>query len=209
MKKSLGLRLTARPPHAEPILQVGMRGGDTPPGHLHHPTVDLDPVAVRVEEVEGMASAAAYELVASLGAMHVGTPDDLDPARTHVVEGQEPVFPRVDLEGNVIEAGALAPRGIARRDAGLSGVLRQLEQHDIVVFVVNAHEAHGSPDVGGTPTPRDLETQHLAIEVDGAIDVADLDADVPDAIEMNAHSVSFARRLKHCRLAPAVRHWAA
>jgi hypothetical protein len=26
------------------ILQVGVRGGHTRPGHRHHPTVDLDPV---------------------------------------------------------------------------------------------------------------------------------------------------------------------
>src|SRR5262249_12358103 len=59
------------------ILQVGMRGGHARPGHRHHPTVDLDPVPVRVEEIEGVAPATADEsLLASLGGVHVGTADD-------------------------------------------------------------------------------------------------------------------------------------
>jgi hypothetical protein len=49
-----------------------------------------------------------------------------------------------------------------------------------VVLVVDAHKANEAPEVGRTPTPRYLETQHLAIEVDGAINVADMDANVPN-----------------------------
>src|SRR5712692_4786176 len=110
-----------------------MRGGDARPGHSHHPTVDLDPVPVRVEEVEGVAPATADEtLLASLGGVHVGTTDDLDAARAHMVERQEPVLARVDLEGDVIKARGSADTGVRRCDAYLPHVLRKLEQHDIV-----------------------------------------------------------------------------
>src|SRR5215470_806107 len=163
------------------ILQVGVRGGHARPGHRHHPTVDLDPVPVRVEEIEGVAPATADEsLLASLGGVHVGTTDDIHVARADMVERQEPVLARVDLESDVIEARGSADAGVGRCDACLPHVLRKLEQHHIVVLVVDAHEANGSPEVGRTPTPRYLETQHLAIEVDRAIDIADMDANVPN-----------------------------
>src|ERR1700745_285819 len=69
------------------ILQVGVRGGHARPGHRNHPTVDFDPVPVRVEEVEGVAPATADEtLLASLGGVHVGTTDDIHAARAHMVE---------------------------------------------------------------------------------------------------------------------------
>src|SRR5262249_39319146 len=42
-------------------LQVGVWGGHARPGRGHHPTVDLDPVPVRVAEVEGVAPATADE----------------------------------------------------------------------------------------------------------------------------------------------------
>src|SRR5262245_27034691 len=53
------------------------RGAGRPcSAHRHHPTVDLDPVPVRVEEIEGVAPATADEsLFASLGGVHVGTAD--------------------------------------------------------------------------------------------------------------------------------------
>src|SRR6516225_4628447 len=63
-----------------------------------------------------------------------------------------------------------------------------------MVLVVDAHEADGAPEVGRPPAPGYLESQHLAIKVDGAIDIADLDADVPDPAQMNAHAVLLASR---------------
>src|SRR5262249_20688172 len=94
------------------ILQVGMRGGHARPGHLHHPTVASDPVPVRVEEIEGVAPATADEsLLASLRGVHVGTADDIHAARAHMVERQEPVLARVDLESDVIEARGSADAG--------------------------------------------------------------------------------------------------
>src|SRR5262249_17196241 len=101
----------------------------------------------------------------------VGTTDDIHAARAHMIEGQEPSLARVDLERDVIEAWGSADAGVGRCDACLPHVLRKLEQHHIVVLVVDAHEANGPPEVGRTPTPRYLETQHLAIEVDRAIDI--------------------------------------
>src|SRR5262249_11709376 len=173
--------LEAPPNLSGVILQVGVRGGHAGPGHRHHPTVDLDPVPVRVEEIEGVAPATADEsLFASLGGVHVGTADDIHAARAHMVERQEPVLARVDLESDVIEAGGSADAGVSRCDACLPHIFRKLEQHHVVVLVVDAHEANGAPEVGRTPTPRYLETQHLAIEVDGAIDVVDMDANVPN-----------------------------
>src|SRR6516162_1542799 len=94
-------------------LQVGMRGGHARPGYGHHPAVHLDPVPVRVEEVEGVASAAANEtLLASLGGVHVGSTDDLHSAGAYMVEREQPVLARVDLEGDVIEAWVSADTGI-------------------------------------------------------------------------------------------------
>src|SRR5271166_1562543 len=172
------------------ILQVGVRGGDARPGHGHHPTIDFDPVPVGVKKVEGMTPAAADEpLLASLGRVHVGTTDDLDIARAHVLDRPEPVLARINLEGDVIEARGCADTGVGRRDACLPHVRRKLEQDHIVVLVIDAHEANGSPEVGRTPTPRYLEPQHLAIKVDGPIDVADMDANVPDPAQMNAHAL--------------------
>src|SRR5262249_20381228 len=92
------------------ILQVGVWGGHARPGHGHHPTVDLDPVPVRVEEVESMAPATADEtLLASLGGVHVGTTDDIHAARAHMVERQEPVLARVDLAPCDRSRGTLSP----------------------------------------------------------------------------------------------------
>src|SRR6476660_8340943 len=126
-----------------------MRGGHARPGHGHHPTVELDPVSIRVEEIEGVASAAPNEtLLASLGGVHVGTTDYLHAARAHMVERKEPVLARVDLEGDVIEARGSADTGVARWDACLPHVLRKLEQHHIVMLVVDAHEANGAPELG-------------------------------------------------------------
>src|SRR5262245_32247686 len=165
----------------EPLEAPSNLSSGNPTGRRHHPTVDLDPVPVRVEEIEGVAPATADEsLLASLGGVHVGTTDDIHAARAHMVERQEPVLARVDLESDVIEARGSADAGVGRCDACLPHVLRKLEQHHIVVLVVDAHEANGSPEVGRTPTPRYLETQHLAIEVDRAIDIADMDANVPN-----------------------------
>src|SRR5262245_2914150 len=128
-----------------------------------------------------MAPATADEtLLASLGGVHVGTTDDIHAARAHMVERQEPVLTRVDLESDVIEARGFADARVGRCDTCLPHVLRKLEQHHIVVLVVDAHEANGAPEVGRTPTPRYLETQPLAIEVDRAIDIADMDANVPN-----------------------------
>src|ERR1700730_2929506 len=111
-----------------------------------------------------------------------------------MVERHEPVLPRVDLEGDVIETRRSADTGVSRCHACLPHVLGKLEQHNIVVLVVDAHEANGAPEVGGTPTPRYLETQNLAIKVDGATDIADMYANVADPAEMNAHA--FPLRLK-------------
>src|ERR1700738_3394309 len=113
-----------------------MRGGHARPGHGHHPTVDLDPVPVRVEEVEGVAPATANKtLLASLGGVHVGTTDYLDAARAYMVERQEPVLARVDLESDVIKTRRSADTGIGRCDACLPHILRKLKQHHIVMLV--------------------------------------------------------------------------
>ena len=102
-----------------------MRSGHTRPGHGHHPTVELDPATVRIEEIEGVASATPNEtLLASLGGVHIGTTDNLHALSAHMVERQEPVLARVDFEGNVIEAGDFAHTGIGRCDANLPYVLR-------------------------------------------------------------------------------------
>jgi hypothetical protein len=69
-----------------------------------------------------------------------------------------------------------------------------------VVLVVDAHEANGAPEVRRPPTPRYLETQHLAIEVDGAIDVADMDANVPNPAKVNAHAILLNSRLRRYQL---------
>src|SRR5262245_952492 len=75
------------------ILQIRMRGGQARPRHFHHPAVHLDPVAVRVEEVKGVAAAPADEArLAALRGVHVGAADDLNAARAHVIEGQQPVL---------------------------------------------------------------------------------------------------------------------
>jgi hypothetical protein len=50
-----------------------------------------------------------------------------------------------------------------------------------VVFIANAHEANGTPEVRRTPTPSYLETEHLPVKLDGAIHVTNMDTYVPDA----------------------------
>jgi len=87
----------------------------------------------------------------------------------------------------VIEAGGFAHTGTGRCDANLPYVL-QLEQDHIVVLVLDAHETNGTPEVGGTPTPRYLEAKHLAIEVDGAIDITDMDANMSYPAYTDTHA---------------------
>jgi hypothetical protein len=95
-----------------------------------------------------------------------------------MVERQEPVLARVNFKGDVIEARRSTGAGIGRGEAGLLHILRELKQHHIVVLVFDAHEANRAPEVGWAPTPRYLEAKHLAIEVDGAIDITDMDANM-------------------------------
>jgi len=104
-------------------LQIGVGRGDTCPGHFHHPAVDLDPIAIRVEKVEGVAPATTDKLLAALRTVHVGATYDFDAARTHMFERHKPILSRVDLEGDVIDTGALADTGIGRCDAGLCCIL--------------------------------------------------------------------------------------
>src|SRR6516164_1938554 len=74
-----------------------------------------------------------------------------------------------------------------------------------MVLVVDAHEADGAPEVGRPPAPGYLESQHLAIKVDGAIDIADVDTDVSDSAQMNAHAVLLAsRRATLPQIAPII-----
>src|SRR5438552_107823 len=121
-----------------------MRGGHARPGHGHHPTVELDPVPVRVEEIERVASATADEtLLAPLGGVHVGTTDYLHVASAHMVERQEPVLARVDFESDVIETRRGADAGIGRRDC-LPHILRKFKQYHIVMLVFDAHETNGA-----------------------------------------------------------------
>ena len=107
-----------------------------------------------------------------------------------MVERLEPILARIDLEGDVIEAGGLALGGVGQDDARLPRVLGQFEENDVVMLVVDAHEADRPAEVRRPPAPGQLEAQHLAIEREGAVDVADVNADVPDAIETNSHAHS-------------------
>src|SRR5262249_16030827 len=117
-----------------------------------------------------------------------GSADDFDTARTDVVEREQPVLARVDLERDVIEARRRAHARISERDPRLLHVRRQLEQHHVVMLVVDAHEADGAAEVRRPPAARALETQDGGIEFDRSVDVADVNADVPDAIEANGHA---------------------
>jgi hypothetical protein len=149
-----------------------------------------------------VAAAAADEFLAALRAMHVGSADDLDAARPHVVEREQPVLARVDLERDVIEAGRGPHARIDERDAGRLHVRRELEQHHVMMLVVDPHEADRPAEVRRPPAAGDLQAQHLAIEIDRAIDVADVNADVAYPAEANAHAVSpsFRRRDRVARL---------
>ena len=38
-------------------------------------------------------------------AVHAGSGDDLDPTLAHVIDSEQPIFPRVGLERDVVDAG--------------------------------------------------------------------------------------------------------
>jgi hypothetical protein len=173
--------------------------GAARPRHPHHPAVNLQTIAVRVEEVEGVAATAADEGFAALRAVHVGPADDLDAAVAHVIEREQPVLTRVDLESDVIDAGCRAMPRVDERNAGLLRVLGKLEQDDVVMFVVDAHEADRTAELRRAPVSGHLEAEHLAIKLDRAADVADMNADVPDPAEANGHGCPLCLRARTCR----------
>src|SRR5215467_6292397 len=71
------------------------------------------------------------------------------------------------------------------------------------MLVVDAHETDRAPEIGRPPASGQLETEHLAIKVDGAIGVADVDADMADPAETNTHGTP--SLLPRLRSAPAHR----
>src|ERR1051325_3030149 len=106
-----------------------------------------------------------------------------------MVEREQPVLARVDLERDVIETGCGAHAGVGERHAGLLRVGGELEQHHVVMLVVDPHEADRAAEVRRAPASGDLEAEHAAIEFDRAVDVADVNADMPDTTEANGHAV--------------------
>jgi hypothetical protein len=139
-------------------LKIRVRGGEACTGHSHHPAIDFDAIAVRIQKIKGVATAAAKESpLAALRRVHKRTIDQFDSAGTHMADGVQPIFSRVHLERDVIEAGLFAPRGVGRVEVDLRCVSCKLEQHDIVVLRAETHEAIGRRISGGPQRPVTLK----------------------------------------------------
>lgn len=147
---------------AKRVLQIGLRSGHARTGHCHHPAINLDPVAVRVEEIEGVAATAAAEFLAAFRTVDIRTGHDLDATRADMIEGQQPILARVDFKSDVIDAGALANAGIRKCDAGFPCVISGSSNNTTSwCLSLMRIKQIGRPKSGGTQCPVTLRPSTL------------------------------------------------
>ena len=87
-----------------------------------------------------------------------------------MVEGAQPLLARVELKGDVLDADVPAVGGIRGIEALGVDVLGQLEQHQVVMLVVDAHEADRPEGFGLPPVAGELQADDLPVELERALD---------------------------------------
>src|SRR5689334_16837172 len=75
-------------------------------GDLHHICIELEPVAVRINEIERSAAAAAQEAawpIAPLRSMNQGSLDNMDSLLAQIGERLQPLVATVDFQRNMLK----------------------------------------------------------------------------------------------------------
>ena len=149
-------------------------------GDFHTVGEDFEAVAVGVGEVEGTA-AAAVDVVVAFDAVGGGAVEDWDAVGVEVGEGAHKFVAVGDLEGDLLdEAGAGGDGGGDVDAVGGGG------DDEVVVGFVEAEEG-GLAAVGTLAVVGDLAAEDFGVEAEGAVEVGDEDAEVPDAFDLDTH----------------------
>src|SRR5262245_30302957 len=142
---------------------------------LHHISVDLQPIAIGVLEVEG-AAAAATKVAPSTGpplrSMDQGSLHNLDALALQVRQGPQPLIAIGHLQRDVLQS---IVAGIAVLVGDSS---RMREQDDMGVATEEAHEGHLAVLAHG-PASRQREPQDVSVPRDRPVNIGALDAYVP------------------------------
>src|SRR5262245_43673478 len=142
---------------------------------LHHISVDLQPIAIGVLEVEG-AAAAATKVAPSTGSalrtMDQGSLHNLDALALQVRQGPQPLVAISHLQRDVLQS-IVAGIAVLVGDSG-----RMREQDDVVVVIGEAHEGHLTV-LAHRPASRQREPQDVFVPRDRPVNIGALDADVP------------------------------
>src|SRR5207249_2660808 len=136
---------------------------------------DLQPIAIRVLEVEG-AAAAATKVAPSTGPtlrpMDQGSLHNLDALALQVRQGSQPLVAIGHLQRDVLQR-VVAGITVLVGDSG-----RMREQDDIMVVIGEAHEGHLTVLAHG-PASRQREPQDVSVPRDRPVNIGALDAYVP------------------------------
>ena len=126
--------------------------------------VDLEVIPIRVPEFQGNLAPGTPAALEDDG--HVVLPQP-GPRAEHLVH-------RAHLEGEVIEAAALAHRGPAD------------EGHAVVVGIA-AEKDHAARHHGVRVAIADLEAQHLGVKAQRRLQIGDVQHDMPDLPQLELH----------------------
>src|SRR5262249_31480185 len=112
---------------------------------------------------------------AALGPVNERSGDYVNPFLPQIHERLQPLVAAVDFERNVLER--VVP-DVAVLGSDLGGMR---EQHDIVVIIAKAHEGHlPAPK---RPAPGQREPQDVPVPRQRAVEIRNMDADMPDATD--------------------------
>ena len=142
---------------------------------LHHIGVDLQPIAIGIQEIEGATAATAEGIpraAAPLRSVDQGPLHNLDALTLQVRQGLQPLVAVGHLQRDVLQS---VVAGIAIL-VGDPGGMR--EQDDVMMVISEAHKGHRTVFAHG-PASRQREPQDISVPRYRPVNIGALDADVP------------------------------
>ena len=157
------------------------RGELLPVGNLHAVAEDFQPVAVRVQEVEG-AAAAALQVSAGLDAVSEGAADDLGAVGVNVGQSLHELIPVLHLKGHLLHQ--TGPPGNV---LGNVHVVGGGGDDEVMVGFIEPQEGR-LRSVGPTAPGRDLAAQDLCVKLERSLEIGYQDPHVSNAFDLNTHA---------------------
>src|SRR5215475_13838084 len=142
---------------------------------LHHIGVDLQPIAIGIQEIEGAAAAATQGVPrasTTLRPMDQWALHNFDALTLQVRQSLQPLVAIFYLQRDVLQR-VVAGIAVLVGDSG-----RMREQDDVMVVIGEAHESHLTVLTHG-PASRQCEPQGVSVPRDRSVNIGALDAYVP------------------------------